>query len=109
MTKKELEKLEIETEHGTFTPLYVYDEAIPIFEKKENEDEENEEAVIDFEIKGLKILKSAQEVYEEWLEERNKPMEAKATKDIQIAELERKINELNMELQNLIKTYETEE
>lgn len=63
MTENQLKELYLDTEHGTFTPNYAYDDFIL--------NEETEE----YEYIGLVIHKSAQEVYDEWLENKDKPVE----------------------------------
>lgn len=58
MTQEELKRLYLETEHGTFTPMYTYDEY----------DQETSRYT------NLIIQKSSQEVYDEWLANKDNPL-----------------------------------
>lgn len=62
MTEQQLKDLYIQAEHGTFTPIYTYDDFVF--------NEETEE----YEYIGLVIQKTAQEVYEEWLANKENPL-----------------------------------
>lgn len=57
MTERELKNLYLETEHGTFTPIYEY----------EHYDQETDSYT------GFKVVKTAEEVYNEWLNNKDKP------------------------------------
>lgn len=57
VTIKDVESMYLETEHGIFTPLYTY----------ENYEPETET------YQGFEITKTAEEVYKEWLENKDKP------------------------------------
>ena len=61
MTESELKELYLETTYGTFTPLYTYEDFI--FNEKKQEHE-----YVD-----LVITKTAEEVYQEWLANKDKP------------------------------------
>ena len=68
MTERELKNLYLETEHGTFTPHYTYDDFII--------DENTKEGVYI----NLVIEKTAQEVYDKWLYDRDNPPTQEADK-----------------------------
>lgn len=57
MTVSELKKLDIVTEHGIFTPMYTFDDY----------DIETDEYI------NLEIIKTAEEVYQEWLYNNENP------------------------------------
>lgn len=98
MKQKELEKLYIETEHGLFTPLYTYEDIIV---DANNNLEEGEDVLF----QGFKIIKTAQEVYEEWLLDRSKPSKIEITPEERIKELEAKMEALNLDLQSVVQIY----
>ena len=57
ITSKDVESMHLETEHGIFTPLYTYESYDPKTETYQ----------------GFEITKTAEEVYKEWLENKDKP------------------------------------
>ena len=61
MTFKELKELNISNEHGVFTPLYTY------------EDLEYDDEIEDYVYIGFTVNKTAQEVYQKWLEQKDLP------------------------------------
>lgn len=63
LRQSELEKLNIETKDGVFTPVYVYEEIKLIHE--------NDEAV-DYEYINFEIKMTAEENYNEWLKNKDK-------------------------------------
>lgn len=63
MLQSELEKLNIKTKDGIFTPLYVYTEITPIYENDE---------VIDYEYIGFEIKITADDCYNEWVKNKDK-------------------------------------
>lgn len=80
MTEQQLKELYIQTEHGTFTPIYTYEDFIL--------NEETEE----YEYIGLEIIKTAQDVYEEWLESKDKPIVEEKTLEEKVNALEEQVN-----------------
>lgn len=92
MTEQQLKDLYIQTEHGTFTPIYTYDDFIF-----------NEE-IEEYEYIGLVIQKSADEVYQEWLESKDKPIVEGKTLEDKISILE----EENIKSQQIIADLEIE-
>lgn len=66
----------LSNEHGNFHPLYTFDNYVF------NEDEQ------DYEYIGLVIQKTAQEVYNEWLENKDKPIIQEPTLADKISVLE---------------------
>lgn len=92
MTEQQLKDLYIETEHGTFTPIYTYEDFIF--------NEETEE----YEYVGLVTEKTAQEVYNEWLENKDKPIVEQLTLEDKINILE----EENIKSQQIIADMEIE-
>lgn len=71
MLKTELEKLYIETPHGIFTPLYTSDKPIPI----ENDDVD----IIDYNLPNYIQTKTAEEVYQKYLDDIANPAIPKPT------------------------------
>lgn len=57
MRESELKKIYLTTEHGVFTPLYSFDSFSTV---KQGDTEE-------VEFVNLKVIKTAEEVYNEWL------------------------------------------
>lgn len=79
MTQQELEKLYINTNHGLFTPVYEYSDYIL-------NEETNE-----YEYTGLLITKTSQEVYDEWLYNKDHPQPPQPDK---ISILEKEMEDL---------------
>lgn len=106
MTEKQLQDLYVQTEHGTFTPNYTYDDFIF--------NEETEE----YEYVGFVIQKTAQEVYAKWLENKEESIAQEPTlkekisvleeesikSQTYIAELESMVLELQQTVENLSNT-----
>ena len=67
MKKSEVDKLNIQKSEGIFTPNYSYTECLAI----KNEDGE----VIDYEYTGFVLNKTAEEVYQAYLANKDKPAE----------------------------------
>ena len=103
ITNKDIENMYLETEHGTFTPMYIY----------ETYDMETET------YQGFEITKTAEEVYNEWLENKDKPVntipesteqdkrmdsleEELLTSNLYITDMELKMIELEMKLEALL-------
>ncbi|MGL5764266.1 MAG: hypothetical protein ACRCX8_01365 [Sarcina sp.] len=82
MTQQELEQLYIETEHGTFTPNFTYDDY----------DLETETYT------NIVIHKAAQQVYEEWASNKDKPVEPQPTQEERIVTLEQTNAKLLLEI-----------
>lgn len=64
LRQSRLENLNIETNEGIFTPVYVYEEIKPIYENDE---------VVDYEYIGFEMKMTAEENYNEWLKNKDKP------------------------------------
>lgn len=80
ITIKDIESMFLETEHGIFTPLYEY----------ETFDIETET------YQGFKVVKTAEEVYKEWLENKDKPVVQEPT-EIEALQKENKILKTQVE------------
>lgn len=65
MTYNELLSKYINTNHGTFTPLYTYEEERPIYNEEEN--------IIDWELIGYVETMTAEEHYKKWLHDKENP------------------------------------
>lgn len=90
ITLKDVENMYLETEHGLFTPLYTY-------EKYDIETETYQ---------GFNITKSAEEVYNEWLENKDKPVIQQPT-EVEVLQQENKL--LKAQVQALNDTTEFHE
>lgn len=77
MTSKELENLYLMTEYGVFTPNYTYDDYIIKYDEKTGD-------IIKEEYTNLVVHKTAQEVYEEWLQNNYKLIDGEWVKKEQI-------------------------
>ena len=89
MTQIELENMRIETEHGIFTPTYEYEDFDIVTQTYEN----------------FKIVKTADEVYQEYLENKDKPVEPQLTVEEEIKALKEENSILQsciLELANMI-------
>lgn len=71
ITGKDIQDLYIDTEHGIFTPLYTYESYDPETDTYQ----------------GFEIKKTARDVYDEWLENKDKP-QIKEPTDIELLQKE---------------------
>lgn len=79
MTEKQLKQHYLDTQHGIFTPIYTYEDFIFNEEKEE------------YEYIGLVITKTAKEVYDEWLVNKDKPIIEEPTSEDKISILEEEL------------------
>lgn len=82
ITGQDVRDMYLETEHGTFTPIYEY----------EHYDQETDSYT------GFKVIKTAEEVYSEWLDNKDRPPIVEPSK---MEVLQRQIDELKLENQKL--------
>ena len=75
MKETELKKLTIIKAEGEFPPAYTYEKEVPIIEN---------DVIVDYELEGLVIHKSAEEVYQEY----SNPIPQVPQQDLQKAKLE---------------------
>lgn len=80
MTEEELQKMNLETEHGIFTPMYSY----------ESYDNETNSYV------GFVLIKTAKEKYEEWLENKDKVIKPQQSVDERVISLEKQLADLEI-------------
>lgn len=85
LTMRKLEEMFIVNERGTFTPQYT-------FKKYDSENEEYAE---------LEIIRTAEEVYEDWLENKEKVNEPSNSEKDTIAELVQQVDDLQSIILNL--------
>lgn len=90
ITSKDIESMYLETEHGVFTPLYDYETYNTQTDTYE----------------GFRVIKSAEEAYREWLENKDKPMVEEPT-EIETLKQENKL--LKAQIQALNATTEFHE
>lgn len=64
MTKNELNKLNLQTKDGVFTPTYIFEGLEPVYENDE---------LVDYNYIGFKLILTADENYTEWLQNKDKP------------------------------------
>lgn len=77
MTRQELESLYLSTQHGVFAPNYTYDHCIIKCDDQTGD-------VIKEEYTNLVVHKTAQEVYEEWLQDNYELIDGEWVKKEQI-------------------------
>lgn len=71
MTNNEFKKQFILTKDGTFTPTYTSDTPIAILD--------NDDKIIDYDLPNFKLIKTAQEVYDEWIYNNDNPPKPEST------------------------------
>lgn len=80
MKKSEVDKLNIQKPEGIFTANYSFSECLPI----KNEDGE----LIDYEYTDFILNKTAEEVYQQWLVDKDKPLTIEPTVEERIKSTE---------------------
>lgn len=83
ITSKDIESMYLETEDGTFTPMYEY----------ESYDSETET------YQGFKVIKTAEEAYQEWLYNKENPPTEELT-DVEVLQEENKLLKAQVEALN---------
>lgn len=91
ITNKDIQKMYLETEHGIFTPLYTYESYDPETETYQ----------------GFEITKAAEEVYKEWLENKDKPVVQEPT-EIELLQQENKLLKAQVEALSLTADFHEE-
>ena len=92
ISESQLEEMYLKTEHGTFTPIYAYEKYIIPTDKM------NGSIKLEPIYEGLVIHKTAQEVYDEWLANKDKPSIEMPTTEEQIQILQEKLAEQEQQL-----------
>lgn len=80
ITSKDIDGMYLKNEHGTFTPIYDY-------ETYDNETDTYQ---------GFKVIKTAEEVYNEWLENKDKPPVEEPT-EVEVLQQENKLLKAQVE------------
>lgn len=71
MTHNELKQKHLSTDYGTVTPSYTSDTPLPILNSKGQ--------ITDYDLPNFVLIKTAQEVYDEWVYNRDNPPKTEPT------------------------------
>ncbi|HHX60987.1 MAG TPA: hypothetical protein GX707_09800 [Epulopiscium sp.] len=83
MRESELEKLKLKKSEGVFEPNYLFTECVAVTSE--------DDMIIDYEYKGFKIIKSAEEVYQDYLTDKDKPVVPPLPSELEILKQEKEV------------------
>lgn len=83
LTSNELKQQYLTTDNGIFTPLYTSDAPVPILDTNEQ--------ITDFELPNFKLIKTAEQVHQEWKDAKANPPAPQPTEAERLASAEKAI------------------